>query len=498
MKKSCAIIGSGIGGLASAIHLSKLGLNVTLFEKNSIAGGKISQILKEGFRFDTGPSLFTLPELVTELIDLEYLKIESSCKYFFASGKTINFYQDLNLLEKELERSSCKEYPSIIKRFNWAQKIYSLSANMFIFDSFTNLDKFKNPENAAILKNLHKMGFFSTMHSKNKREFKDPSIVQIFDRYATYNGSSPYKAPATLNMISHLEHNIGAFFPSKGIYSIAEELYNKVLESGVEFNFNTTVNRINLDKSNKLAVGIQYSNKEDPKQIERGFDVIINNCDIKHTIKNLLPPDIKYPFKKLLNLGKSSSSATIFYWGINREFPQLQLHNILFSDNYREEFDYIFDKKDIYQDPTIYIFISSKVVKSDAPQGCENWFVMINCPANYNQDWTQLVIKIREYLIIKIDTFLNLKEHSIANNIVFEQVETPQTIEERTLSYRGALYGNSSNSILSAFLRHPNRSPHIKNLFFTGGSVHPGGGIPLCLASAQIVNKEVIKYLNKV
>ncbi len=498
MKKSCAIIGSGIGGLASAIHLSKLGLNVTLFEKNSVAGGKISQISKDGFRFDTGPSLFTLPELVTDLIDLEYLKIESSCKYFFANGKTINFYQDLNLLEKELDRSSCKEYPNIIKRFKWAQKIYSLSANMFIFDSFTSLDKFKNPANALILKNLHKMGFFSTMHSTNKRDFKDPSIVQIFDRYATYNGSNPYKAPSTLNMISHLEHNIGAFFPSKGIYSIADGLYNKALECGVDFKFNTKVNRINIDNSQKIATGIQYSNRENPKPVDKDFDIIINNCDIKHTINNLLPPDTKYPFKKLLNMGESSSSAAIFYWGINREFPQLQLHNILFSQDYKEEFNHIFEKKDIYQDPTIYIFISSKVVKSDAPQGCENWFVMINSPANYTQDWDQLKIEIKKYLIKKIDSILNLNEYSIANHIIFEQIETPKTIEERTLSYRGALYGNSSNSTLSAFLRHPNRSPHIKNLFFTGGSVHPGGGIPLCLASAQIVNKEVIKYLNKI
>jgi phytoene dehydrogenase-like protein len=180
-----------------------------------------------------------------------------------------------------------------------------------------------------------------------------------------------------------------------------------------------------------------------------------------------------------------SSSALVFYWGISKQFSQLDLHNIFFSENYKAEFDHIWQQKDIYHDPTVYLNISSKLNPDDAPAGCENWFVMINVPANSGQDWGKLIADARKNIIQKLSR--NLGE-DIRQYIISETILDPPGIERQTLSYQGSIYGTSSNSRFAAFLRHPNQSAKVKNLYFCGGSVHPGGGIPLCLLSAKIVS----------
>ena len=192
-------------------------------------------------------------------------------------------------------------------------------------------------------------------------------------------------------------------------------------------------------------------------------------------------PEQKAP-EKTLNKERSSS-ALIFYWGISKEFENLDVHNIFFSTDYRKEFDYIFNKHDVFDDPTVYVHISSKVEKSDAPNGKENWFVMINVPSNKNQDWESIIKKARENILKKLSRMLSTEVETL---IETEEILNPLLIESKTNSFAGSLYGTSSNDKFAAFFRHPNFSSQIKNLYFVGGSVHPGGGIPLCLLSAKI------------
>ena len=189
-----------------------------------------------------------------------------------------------------------------------------------------------------------------------------------------------------------------------------------------------------------------------------------------------------------------STSALIFYWGIRGSFPQLEVHNIFFARDYPGEFDSLFRKHTIHPDPTIYLYISSKVFPGDAPAGCENWFVMVNAPESRGQDWEELIRSTRLRITEKIEQILGI---SLADRILFEECLDPGAIEKRTGSWHGSLYGPSSNSRLSAFKRHPNFSGSVKGLYFTGGSVHPGGGIPLCLASARIVATLVEKDFGK-
>ncbi|AFL83585.1 phytoene desaturase [Belliella baltica DSM 15883] len=487
MKQKSIIIGAGIAGIAAAIRLAVKGYLVDVYEANSYPGGKLSEITLKGYRFDAGPSLFTLPEQVEELFLLagknpsdhfEYSKLDVACHYFWEDGKSIKAYGDVNAFAEEVNTKLGEPSENIRKALRSSAYIYEHLAPLFMHRSLHQWNTWVNPQALRSYLKMGKLGIFETMNAANERLFQQDKTVQLFNRYATYNGSNPYETPATLNIIPHLEFNIGAFFPKKGMHDITQSLYQLALDLGVRFHFNAKVEEILVE--NDQAVGIKVN------QNEVKSDLVINNMDMVNAYKTILKKQ-KQP-KKLLEQPKSSS-ALIFYWGIKKVFPELDLHNILFSDDYKEEFHHIFEKNAIYQDPTVYINITSVHKKDDAPEECMNWFTMINVPNNQGQDWDVLIKEARKNIISKINRILKTDLEPL---IEVEQILEPRTIESKTSSANGALYGNSSNNKYAAFLRHANYSSKLKKLYFCGGSVHPGGGIPLCLLSAKIMT-ELIK-----
>ncbi len=481
-RPSVAIIGAGIGGLSSAIRLANKGYKVTIFEANAYPGGKLSEIRSKGFRFDAGPSLFTMPHLVNELFHLsgenpsdhfQYQRLPVTCEYFYEDGAIISGYADKEKFAVEIAGKTTVKKEEVLAALQHSAFLYETLSELFMERSLHQWQTFLNKKALKAYSRMPRLNFFNTLHEANTKQFSDPKVVQLFNRYATYNGSDPYQTPATMQIIPHLEFNIGAFFPKGGMHAITKSLFQLAQRLGVTFHFNAKVEKILVE--NRQVKGIQLEEKT------HYFDKVVSNMDMVNTYKKLLPTSFQP--KKLLNQPKSSS-ALIFYWGIRKEFPQLDLHNIFFSENYKAEFEHIFQKRDIYKDPTVYINITSKYQPEDAPKGCENWFTMINVPNNSGQDWDALIDKARTFIIQKISRMLHT---DISKLIETETILDPRLIEQKTSSARGALYGNSSNNKYAAFLRHANYSSKIKGLYFCGGSVHPGGGIPLCLLSGKIV-----------
>jgi len=249
-------------------------------------------------------------------------------------------------------------------------------------------------------------------------------------------------------------------------------MFHRSQEMGVVFHFNKRVDEVVVYEGRAMGVRVGDATIQS--------DIVLSNMDVMPTYRRLLPRE-KAPERTLRQ--ERSSSALIFYWGINREFPELDLHNIFFASDYKKEFDALFEGKEVADDVTVYAHISSKDEKSDAPPGCENWFVMVNVPGNKGQDWDALIPLIRERVVSKLSRLLGC---DISSHIEAEHILDPRGIESRTSSYQGSLYGAASNNRFAAFLRHPNFSSRIQNLYFCGGSVHPGGGIPLCLMSGKI------------
>jgi phytoene desaturase len=479
--KTAVVIGAGIAGIAAALRLSKKGYQVTIFEANDYPGGKLSAFSLGEYRFDAGPSLFTMPQYVTELFELHdekasdfftYQKKKIACQYFWEDQTQITAYADPKLFLEEVQKKLGVKADVLEEYLKRAKKKFDLTAPLFLEQSLHKLKGFLNVQTLKALLNLSSYEINQNLHSVNAAQLKEPHLVQMYDRYATYNGSSPYQTPGIMTLVQHLEQEYGTFVPDGGMEQITQSLFELAKRKGVTFHLGKKVNQILVERGKAIGV----------KTNDQSFmaDIVLSNMDVFPTYKNLLK-GTKAPERILSQ--ERSSSAVIFYWGINRIFDQLDLHNIFFSQDYKSEFEAIFNQKKPSDDFTVYVNITSKDVPTDAPKGGENWFVMINTPADHGQDWNQIKNKLREKTIAKLNRILKVDLNALIQE---EEVLTPPLIEQKTSSYLGALYGSSSNDKMAAFLRHPNFSSKIKNLYFCGGSVHPGGGIPLCLLSAKI------------
>lgn len=480
MTKKSLVIGSGIAGLASACLLAKKGRDVTVFEGGETYGGKIGEFRQEDFRFDKGPSLFTLPHVLDEVFItcgenpryyFNYKQLPVVTKYIFPDKSVVNAYADLERFKEELVVTCGEDAAQLDKFFKNIQEVYDYVFPIFLENPLRNFLQTQTGSILDSIKMVFQMEAHKNLHKSNSDWFKNPKTIQIFDRFATYNGSNPFKAPATLNVIPHLEHKLGAYYVDGGMRTVASALYKLALKLGVTFKFNSKVSEILV--KNKKALGVKVG------ETVYSADNIICNMDVNNAYQALMPKQ-KAP-KIYLNQEKSTS-ALVFYWAVDTQSKDLEVHNILFSQDYRKEFAYLQEGK-VSDDPTVYLYISSKADAADAPKGKENWFTMINVPHDTGQNWGRLVEELRETITNKINNVLGV---DVKKAMIFEKVLTPLTIAKETASFAGALYGNSSNNMFSAFLRHPHKSKKIKGLSFVGGSVHPGGGIPLCLLSAKI------------
>ena len=468
--------------MSAAIHLAASGNKVTVFEANNYPGGKLTAFEQDGYRFDAGPSLFTMPQILDGLFEVagknprdyySYMKVDPGCHYFWEDGTRFNAHSEIETFSKEAEETFGVSRKRVKKYLESSFELYDDTEDVFLKNSLHKLSTFLKPSTVRSFLKLYKARLFDTMNGVNRKLLENDKLVQFFNRYATYNGSNPYKAPGTLTVIPTLEFRWGTFLPKGGMHTITKSLFELAKDIGVEFKFNEAVEGIVITKGR--AEGLKTSKGE--YQFER----LVSNMDVIPTYRKLMP-DQEIP-KKVAGQERSSS-ALIFYWGIQREFEELGLHNILWSEDYEKEFEMIFNGMEIIDDPTVYINITSKFESEDAPQGCENWFVMVNAPHVSDQNWETIENQTRKNLIKKISRNLGV---DIEPLIKTERILNPPTIQSQTSSYLGSLYGTSSNDRMSAFLRHPNFSRRIENLYFCGGSVHPGGGIPLCLLSGKIV-----------
>ena len=477
------VIGAGIGGLATAIRLAKKGYAVEVFEANDYVGGKLSTFTLGDYRFDAGPSLFTMPHYVDDLFTLcgenptdffQYVIKEVACHYFWEDGKRLTAYGETERFVKEVEAELAVPAATLNRYLKRAKKKFDRTRTLFLESSLHKWQTYLRKETLIGVANYFSFEIDTSLNDVNTHQLKEPHLVQFYNRFATYNGSNPYKTPGMMTLVQHLEQHYGTYIPNKGMSDISASLYALAKRMGVGFHLSSLVSKILV--KNKKAVGVCVNEE---KYLA---DLVVSNMDVVPTYRKLLSNQ-KQPEKVLSQ--ERSSSAVIFYWGVGKSFSQLDLHNIFFSDDYGAEFAAIFNTKTIYHDPTVYVNITSKDVPADAPEGKENWFVMINAPHDTGQDWKAIAEQLREWVIAKLNRNL---ETDIAPLIEKEWVMTPDIIAQRTQSYLGALYGASSNDKMAAFLRHPNFSREISNVYFCGGSVHPGGGIPLCLLSAKIVS----------
>lgn len=475
------VIGAGIGGLSTAIRLAAAGCCVTVLEQGAQVGGKMGQIVQDGFRWDTGPSVITMRPVFEELFAVagrqleEYLTlepVEPLTRYFFPDGTRLDATRDLAKMAEQIAALDERDVEGYLDFLEYAARLHRITGPVFIYNQPPTLRTFLSVSPADMVR----VDPWLTMDQAIRRRVHSPHLRQLLGRFATYVGASPFQAPATLSVIAHVELTGGVWYPRGGIYQIAAALARLATELGVEIHTQTPVTRIVVEGGR--ATGVVTA---DGRTL--AADGVIANVDVTTVYSHLLPPELAPARRETLRRRQTSCSGYVLLLGVEGEHPQLAHHNIFFNHDYRREFTDIFQRGAPPRDPTVYVAITSKRDPQHAPPGCENWFVLVNAPPlGPTFDWQQQGAAYRTVVLETLAHYgLDIRPH-----IRSEAALTPQDIQRLTGAWRGALYGISSNQALNAFRRPHNRCPEVHGLYFAGGTTHPGGGVPMVTLSGKV------------
>lgn len=485
------VIGAGLGGLASACLLASEGHNVTVLEKNEHPGGKIGEVRANGFRFDTGPSLLTMPFILKSLFEKcgasieKYLTIQPVdpiCRYFFSSGVEFDCHQNECVNIAQIQSFSPDDVASYQSFMKYSQKLYQRIKDAFLFNPLYGLSDMGSLNWIDFLK----IDAFQTVAQRIDRQFDAPELKKFFKRFTTYNGSSPYQAPATMNVIPHVELALGGYYIEGGIYRLVEALVALARNKGVTFKMGTDIRQIMTPQGTVAGVKDSTGNRF-------SADIVVSNADAYETYMEAVNRSAISGFqKKKIQKTEPSCSGFVLLLGIDRQYDQLSHHNIFFSEDYEQEFDQIFNQKVMPDDPTIYVANTSYSDQTHAPDDASNLFVLINAPY-LSEQWNWEKQKVRyQNKVVQVLERRGLT--GLGKHIVYSKIITPRDFYVRYRSNKGSIYGTSSNSKFAAFLRPRNKSRSIKGLYLVGGSTHPGGGIPLVTLSALHVTELINRY----
>lgn len=477
------VIGAGLGGLSAAIGLAAKGWRVTVVEQLDRPGGKMGEVRADGFRWDTGPSVITMRPVIEQLfrdagrdlndyVDLQ--QIQPITRYFWRDGTVLDAVTDQDEMAASIERVFGRREADAYRRFmRYVARLHGIIGEPFLYRAKPRArDLVQMP-----LADVFRIDALRTMNQAIRSYFRAPHLNQLFGRFATYNGSSPYDAPATLNVIAHVEMAEGAWYPRGGVFKLAQAYERLAAELGVDLRYSCRAEEITVEADR--ATGVRLA-----QGAHLRADAVINNVDYTHAQATLIPKAQRTAGREL----EPSCSGFILLLGAVGRHEKLAHHNILFTNNYPAEFDDIFRLRRAPIDPTLYLCITSKTDPEHAPAGHENWFVMVNAPyldGRYN--WAIEEARYRRHIIgllaANIDRISRLS--NARDLFVTQRTMTPHNLQTLYGGNRGAIYGYSSNSKTAAFLRPSNRDSRVRGLYHASGSAHPGGGVPLVTLSGR-------------
>ena len=487
-QQKVVIIGAGIGGMATANLLAKAGYEVHVYEKDSMPGGRIGLLAKDGYRFDTGPSWYLMPEvfahhyeLLGESVDkqLDLIRLDPAYKVFFENQPALTVTSDLEKDIKmfdSIESGAGKSLRTYVKR---GSTIYDLSLKHFLYSNFTSLHDFLKLE---VIRNgftMLKLAFLPI--DRYVRSFVDDlRLKQILEYPMVFLGTSPFTAPSIYSLMSALDFKEGVYYPMGGMYTIITSFENIGISLGVNYHYNSSIT--NITTNNKQVAGIKLASGETVSA-----DIIISNSDLHYTETKLLKPeDQSYP-ESYWNKKQAGPSALLMYLGVKDELKKLKHHNLLFVESWKENFEAIYGTKNLPEKASIYIGVSSKSDAATAPVGHHNVFVLVPLPSGIDIDKPE-VERLADHYIAQIEkmTGTNLK-----SNIVSQTLFGPNDFKTKFFSWESSMLGPSHLLRQSAFLRTPNKSKKVKNLYYVGAGTTPGIGLPMCLISAELVYKRL-------
>ena len=489
-KKHIIIIGAGIGGIATAALLGKAGYRVSIYEKNARPGGRADSFTKDGFTFDMGPSWYLMPEVFKhfyELVDedvkkqLRLTKLNPAYKVFFEGHSepvTITGIQKKDSQTFEAIESGAGQ--ALNRYVSRGETIYRLSLKHFLYSNFTSIGDFFKKD---ILRHVGTMGLLALLPiDRYVSQFvRDTRLKQILEYPMVFLGTSPFSAPAIYSLMSALDFREGVFYPQGGMYTIIESLVTVSKKYDVTYFFNTPVERIMSSRGK--ATGVRLANK---RTVDA--EIVISNADLHFTENTLLAPaDRSYPESYWHNK-QAGPSALLMYLGIKGKLPNLEHHNLLFADAWKQNFTAIYKTKSFPKPASLYICKPSGIDSTVAPRGQENIFVLVPLPPGVSLGESKQRQLADQYLnqIADMIAVPDLKER-----IVFQEFFGPNDFITKFHSWQATALGPSHLLRQSAMFRMPNKSKKLEDLYYVGGSTTPGIGLPMCLIGAELIYKRL-------
>jgi phytoene desaturase len=488
--KRAVIIGAGIGGIATSVYLSKNGYDVAVYEKNSAPGGRCGQLIRDGHRFDLGATMLMMPGIYREVFSSlgiplfengDISPLEDLYRIYFDNDEVFDFSTDKEKMKVQHERIEPGSFEKSRKYIDEGYEIFEVGMNKLIARNFDNVFQFANPRNVAL---LIKLKTYISNWKYARKFFKNDHLMMAYTFQNIYVGQSPFSSPALFSMVPAAEITEGSFFPKGGMFSIVEKLMTAARSNGVQFHFRKAVGKINVNGKKAESIIL-----EDGTEIKA--DVIVANSDLPYVYRKLLPDRRKSARLDKLNF---SCSAICFHWALDKQYSQLAHHNVFLSDKFREGLDKIFRDKTVSDSPSFYVHAPARTDASAAPEGQESLSFIVaagNLDKSKKQDWEELKKNTRAALIKRLK---QLGMHDIDQHIKFEVCYTPESWENACNITRGSVFGSVAHNMLQmGYFRPHNQHNRYRNLYFVGGSTHPGNGIPNVLLSAKLTSERILK-----
>ena len=493
--KRVIVIGAGLGGMSAAITLARSGFEVTLLEKNAHVGGKLNQLQTEGFSFDLGPSIFTLPHIFRPIFEsdgkrledyINLQRVDPQWRNFFEDGVVVDLWEEPERMRTELERFGPQVFDEYKDFLTYSRRQYEILERGYLchgLDTLVQFFRFYGWKEVRDLDYLHSMSG-SIYKRLSNRYLRD-----IFEYFIKYVGSSALDSPAFMNLMPTIQMDFGLWYVAGGLYQLGHAFHRRLEETGVTLYLQHEVQRI--DYSSSTVTGVQVRDSNGDAHLLPA-DYIVSNMEVIPAMQQLLhsPASI---MKKLRRF-EPSCSGIVLHLGLDKIYPQLAHHNFFYSADLHKHFRRVFRDKKLPDDPTIYVVASTRSDLSQAPSGCDNIKILPHIPPidDRNSYTREDYIVLKELCLDKLERMglTDLRQH-----IIVEDFWTPFDIETRYASNRGSIYGVVCDRRRNFAFKAPKQSPQFDNLFFVGGSVNPGAGMPMVTLGGQHVARMIIEHV---
>ncbi len=485
--KSVIVIGAGIGGITAAIHLAKGGLHVTVVEKNAHPGGRCDRFSRQGHHFDTGPTLFVMPLLYEaefralgtsthEQLDLQ--RVDPTYHLVFDNGSQLALTSDMKSMQEQLETIQPGSFQGLLHYLQEGDNHYRLVLEKLVNRDFRKASDFFNLHNLDLIYRLKPL----VNHYRNMTAyFDEPRLKSAFTFQDIYMGLSPFEAPATFSLMPYTELAHGVWYPKGGMYSVVESLADLARQAGVEFIFNSPVERIDTNATHARGVLLTDGTRLDA-------DIVLANADLPYVYQNLLPQD---GMVKRLARKQFSCSVISFFWGVDKTYQALGPHTLFLADDFRENFNSIMQDLSLPANPSLYLHAPARLDPSMAPPGQDTLTAIVpvgHLSENGGQNWSELRDEARQHVFRRLRA---LGITDIEAHIKFEETFTPLSWRKRYNLVKGSTHGLSHTLAQMAYFRPSNRHPRYQNLYFVGASTHPGTGVPTAMVSGRLAAKRI-------